>query len=103
MHHAGVVDFPDHQGAAPKKAARLGFEVRAIPTREHVIVFAQPLYLQARTRQAMQCREDKRKRPRSGAAFFDWWRWAESNRRPKTLHSQDYMLSRVIVLSPTRR
>jgi len=34
---------------------------------------------------------------------FDWWRWRESNSRPKTLHSQDYMLSRVIVLSSRNR
>src|SRR5437867_1910966 len=25
--------------------------------------------------------------------FVYWWRWAESNRRPEALHSQDYMLS----------
>jgi hypothetical protein len=31
-----------------------------------------------------------------------WWRRRESNPRPKTLHSRDYMLSHVIVLSPRR-
>ncbi len=33
----------------------------------------------------------------------EWWRWRESNSRPETLHSRDYMLSQVIVLlSPNR-
>ena len=48
--------------------------------------------------------ENKCKNPHeAGFHSAKWWRWAESNRRPKTLHSQDYMLSRVIVLSPARR
>ena len=34
--------------------------------------------------------------------FIIWWRRRESNPRPKTLHSRDYMLSLVIVLSPRR-
>ena len=27
------------------------------------------------------------------ATIADWWRWAESNRRPKELHPRHYMLS----------
>jgi len=38
----------------------------------------------------------KKKPAQGGLHSFDWWRWAESNRRPKTLHSRDYMLSRIV-------
>ena len=47
--------------------------------------------------------KEKKKPARGGLHSCKWWRWAESNRRPKALNSQDYMLSRVIVLSPRRR
>ena len=33
----------------------------------------------------------------------DWWRWAESNRRPEALHSRDYMLSLAIWISFSHR
>jgi hypothetical protein len=39
---------------------------------------------------------------RSARPFIIWWRRRESNPRPKTLHSRDYMLSHVILLSPRR-
>ncbi|AXI84381.1 hypothetical protein AF72_07095 [Xylella taiwanensis] len=29
---------------------------------------------------------------RERLGFSDWWRWAESNRRPKVLHPRPYML-----------
>jgi len=35
-----------------------------------------------------------------GRDFADWWRWAESNRRPEALRSRDYMLSRSTCLAP---
>src|SRR5206468_6486728 len=35
--------------------------------------------------------------------FVYWWRWRESNSRPEALHSQDYMLSLVIWISPFHR
>ena len=45
--------------------------------------------------------EHKRKTaPLGGRHSCSWWRWRESNSRPEALDSQDYMLSRVIVLSP---
>jgi hypothetical protein len=31
---------------------------------------------------------------------FEWWRWAESNRRPKALHPRHYMLSSSLDLIP---
>ena len=48
--------------------------------------------------------EVEKKKPAQGGLYSSvWWRWRESNSRPKVLHSQDYMLSRVIVLSPRNR
>lgn len=49
-------------------------------------------------------RDQTKKSPnREWLGLMDWWRWRESNSRPKTFHSQDYMLSLVIVLlSPNR-
>lgn len=37
--------------------------------------------------------------PSPGWAFC-WWRWAESNRRPKALHPRHYMLSSPLSLAP---
>ena len=34
-----------------------------------------------------------RKSPREAGLFVDWWRWRESNPRPKALHPRHYMLS----------
>src|SRR5688572_763038 len=31
---------------------------------------------------------------------LEWWRWAESNRRPKALHPRHYMLSAPLDLAP---
>jgi hypothetical protein len=45
----------------------------------------------------------KKANGRPKAAVWVWWRWRESNSRPEALHSQDYMLSRVIVLSSPNR
>ena len=45
---------------------------------------------------------DKKTAPLGGRHSCCWWRWAESNRRPKMLRIRDYMLSQVIVLSPRR-
>jgi len=45
---------------------------------------------------------EKKKATRRGG-LQDWWRRAESNRRPQALHSQDYMLSLVIWISPRAR
>ncbi len=35
----------------------------------------------------------KRKGPPCGSPFFGWWRWRESNPRPKAIDAQYYMLS----------
>jgi hypothetical protein len=45
----------------------------------------------------------KKKPARGGLERWYWWRWRESNSRPEALHSQDYMLSRVILLSSPNR
>lgn len=44
-------------------------------------------------------RERARKKANSELlTFVYWWRWAESNRRPKALHARHYMLSSVFDL-----
>ena len=47
-------------------------------------------------------KRERKTAPLGGRHSCCWWRWAESNRRPEALDSQDYMLSQVIVLSPRR-
>src|SRR5690554_3527917 len=43
----------------------------------------------------------KKKNPnRRRLGFLVWWRWAESNRRPKALHPRYYMLSPPLDLAP---
>jgi len=49
--------------------------------------------------------QDAEKKTGAAAGFnrVMWWRWRESNSRPEALYSRDYMLSRVIWISPSRR
>jgi len=42
----------------------------------------------------------KKKANRDRLALGYWWRWAESNRRPKALHPRHYMLSAPLGLAP---
>ena len=44
--------------------------------------------------------KNQEKTPTVAGWGFNWWRWAESNRRPKALHLRYYMLSSPLGLVP---
>ena len=44
--------------------------------------------------------KNQEKSPTVAGWGFNWWRWAESNRRPKALHLRYYMLSSPLGLVP---
>ena len=57
----------------------------------------------ARQRRISGGNRQKKSQPDKGWDFEYWWRRRESNPRPQVLHSQDYMLSLVVWVSPRTR